>query len=217
MTALRDIIINGDCVSVMPQLDAGSMNFVLTDPPYVARYKSRDGRTVPNGDNFAWLKPAFAEIYRVLTCDSFCVSFYGWPNAHRFLAAYHAAGFRIAGHFVFPKHYTSGAGRVRYQHEGAYLLIKGRPPARPSVIGDVIPWQTYTGNRLHPTQKPLAILKPLIEAFSNPGDVVLDPFAGSGSSLVAAKRLGRAWLGIELDAKYHAIASERLAQDGARP
>jgi DNA modification methylase len=130
MTALRNTIIHGDCVSILPQLDAGSVNFVLTDPPYVAHYKARDGRMVPNRDNFAWLKPAFAEMYRVLARDSFCVSFYGWPNALKFLEAYHAAGFRVAGHFAFPKHYTSGKGRVRYQHECAYLLAKGRPSDR---------------------------------------------------------------------------------------
>lgn len=54
------------------------------------------------------------------------------------------------------------------------------------------------------------MLLPLIETFSAPGDLVLDPFAGSGSSLAAAKMLGRDYLGIELDAGYHAIATERL-------
>ena len=67
--------------------------------------------------------------------------------------------------------------------------------------------------QISPTQKPLCILKPLIEAFTAPGDVVLDPFAGSGSALLAAKMLGRSWLGIERDAKYHAIASRRLADE----
>jgi DNA modification methylase len=126
----RDTIINGDCVSVLPQLAARSVDFILTDPPYIARYKARDGRTVPNDDNFAWLSPSFAEMYRVLRWNRYCVSFYGWPNAHRFVAAYHAAGFRVVGHFVFPKHYTSGRGHVRYQHECAYLLAKGRPTER---------------------------------------------------------------------------------------
>ena len=55
------------------------------------------------------------------------------------------------------------------------------------------------------------MLQPLIASFSQPGDLVLDPFAGSGSSLLAAKNLGRRWLGIELDAGYHQIATQRLA------
>jgi adenine-specific DNA-methyltransferase len=100
---------------------------------------------------------------------------------------------------------------VRYQHEVAYLLAKGEPkePAHP--IGDVIDWADYTGNKLHPSQKPVTILLPLLEAFTQPGNVVLDPFAGSGSTLQAAQMLGRSYIGIELDAKYHAIAQERLA------
>ena len=52
----------------------------------------------------------------------------------------------------------------------------------------------------------------MVETFSPPRGVVLDPFTGSGSSLLAAKMLGRSWLGIELEAKYHAIASQRLQQ-----
>ena len=58
---------------------------------------------------------------------------------------------------------------------------------------------------------------PLVESFSRPGDTVLDPFAGSGSTLLAAKMLGRHWLGVELDGKYHAAASKRLKEPGSRP
>jgi len=195
---------------VLPTIPSTSIDFVLTDPPYITRYKSRDGRTVPNDDNSEWLKPAFAELYRVLKRDSFCVSFYGWPNADKFLEAYRAAGFRIVGHFVFPKRYTSASQFLRYQHECAYLLAKGYPTTPKETIGDVIDW-TYSGIKLHPTQKPLSILLPLVETFSKPNATVLDPFTGSGSSLLAAKMLGRNYLGIELDQAYHAIASERLA------
>jgi site-specific DNA-methyltransferase (adenine-specific) len=204
-----DSIINADCLDALPRLPGASTNFILTDPPYLTRYRSRDGRVVINDDNDAWLKPAFAEMYRVLARDSFCVSFYGWPSADRFMTAFRTAGFRIVGHFVFPKRYTSAQKFLRYQHECAYLLAKGfpQPPAHP--LGDVISW-TYTGNRLHPTQKPLSVLVPMVETFSAPGSLVLDPFAGSGSTLLAARSLGRRYLGIEIDAGYHATASRRL-------
>ena len=211
MTAHRNTIINADCLHVLPQLPTESVNFILTDPPYITRYKSRDGRTVPNDDNGAWLKPAFAEMYRVLERDSFCVSFYGWPQADRFMRAYRDAGFRVVGHFAFPKRYTSATRFVRYQHECAHLLAKGNPKEPRETIGDVIDW-SYTGNKLHPTQKPVSVLLPLVETFSTPHGIVLDPFTGSGSSLLAAKMLGRGYLGIELDSTYHAIASRRPEQ-----
>ena len=209
MSALRDTIVQGDCLKILPQLAPGSVNFVLTDPPYISRYTSRDGRTVPNDDNDAWLKPAFAGMHRALQRDSYAVSFYGWPKADRFLDAYRAAGFRVVGHFVFPKRYTSAEKFVRYQHECAYLLAKGNPKPPAHAIGDVIDW-AYSGNKLHPTQKPICVLLPLIETFSAPGGLVLDPFSGSGSTLLAARMLGRGYLGVELDPKYHAIATERL-------
>jgi adenine-specific DNA-methyltransferase len=210
-TTASNTIIHGDCLSVLPQLPAASVNFILTDPPYITRYKARDGRTVPNDDNAAWLKPAFAEMHRVLEPDSFCVSFYGWPQADRFIRAYRDAGFRIVGHLAFPKRYTSATKYLRYQHECAHLLAKGNPRQPQDTIGDVLDW-TYSGNKLHPTQKPLSVLLPLVQTFSAAQGTVLDPFAGSGSSLHAAKMLGRSYLGIELDARYHAIASRRLAE-----
>ena len=150
-------------------------------------------------------------MYRVLAPDSFAVSFYGWPQADRFMRAYRDAGFRVVGHLAFPKRYTSATKYLRYQHECAHLLARGRPKTPAETIGDVIDW-TYSGNKLHPTQKPLSVLLPLIETFSAPESTVLDPFAGSGSILLAAKMLGRNYIGMELDAKYHAIAERRLAE-----
>jgi DNA modification methylase len=212
MIEYRNAILRGDCTDLLPQLAPRSVNFILTDPPYITRYKSRDGRRILNDDNDAWLEPAFAEMYRVLDRDSFCVSFYGWPKADRFMQAYRAAGFRVVGHLMFPKRYASSTRFLRYQHESAHLLAKGNPRQPEKPIADVIEWQ-YTGNKLHPTQKPLAVLLPLVETFSAPSSLVLDPFTGSGSTLLAAKRLGRSYLGIELDAKYHAIAQRRLEND----
>jgi site-specific DNA-methyltransferase (adenine-specific) len=98
---------------------------------------------------------------------------------------------------------------VRYQHEQAYLLAKGKPPLPKYPIADVIDVD-YSGNKLHPTQKPLSALVPLILSFSLPGDVLLDPFAGSGSSCAAAALTHRRYIGIELDEKYYTEASARL-------
>lgn len=209
-------VLHGDCTHILPHLPASSIDFVLTDPPYVRRYRERSGRTIPNA-NFTWLKPAFAELYRVLKPDSFCVCFYGWAHIDKYAAAFRGAGFRIVGHVIFPKPYTSGARFLSYQHEAAYVLAKGEPQEPRSAMGDVIGWTDYTGNRLHPSQKPVGILRPLIEAFSPDGGLVLDPFAGSGSTLAAAKSLGRRYLGIELDATYHAAAAQRLQQESPSP
>jgi DNA modification methylase len=209
-----DTVLSGDCIEVMRGLDRESVDFILTDPPYLVDYRSRDGRTIRNDADDSWLKPAFSEAYRVLRRDRFCISFYGWPHADKFMAAWRAAGFRIVGHLVFRKAYASSVRLLRYQHELAYLLAKGSPKQPACPIPDVIDFR-YTGNRLHPTEKPVSALLPLIGAFSQEGSLVLDPFCGSGSTLVAARQLRRHFLGIELDSQYHAIASQRLQREAA--
>lgn len=172
---LINTIAHGNCIDVMRQLPANSVDFILTDPPYMVSYKDRDGRSILNDSDDSWLKPAFAEAYRALMPNSFCISFYGWTRVDRFLAAWKAAGFRVVEHMVFVKRYASKARFLRYQHEQAYLLAKGNPELPVAPLSDVIEMK-YSGNKLHPTQKPVAALIPLIQAFSEPGDLVLDPF-----------------------------------------
>jgi DNA modification methylase len=208
-----DTIAQGDGVELMLQMPAASVDFILTDPPYLVRYQSRDGRTIQNDADDRWLRPAFAQAYRLLRWNRFCVCFYGWSKADKFLAAWRAAGFRIVGHLVFRKSYASTTRFLRYQHEQAYLLAKGEPARPEHPIPDVLDMR-YTGNHLHPTQKPVSALLPLIESFSDEGGLVLDPFCGSGSTLVAARQLRRHFIGIELDPTYHALATRRM-QPGA--
>src|SRR5580700_1380795 len=137
---MQNIVIHGDCLNVLPTLAPGIANLILTDPPYLVNFTARDGRTVPNDDNDRWLKPAFAEMYRVLADGAFCVTFYGWPNADKFLTAYRAAGFRVAGPFFFPKRYTPQTGFVRYPDGCAHLLGKGNPWMGDDTLGDGIQW-----------------------------------------------------------------------------
>ena len=69
----------------------------------------------------------------------------------------------------------------------------------------------------HPTEKPLSLMLELVDLFTQPGDLILDPFMGSGSTGVAAVRLGRRFIGIEKDARYFEISSERIADAVSRP
>jgi adenine-specific DNA-methyltransferase len=208
---LRNDVACGDCIDVMRSMPWASVDFILTDPPYLVNYRDRSGRRVVNDDNDDWLKPAFRQMYRVLRPDSLCVSFYGWNKVDTFMAAWREAGFDVVGHIVFRKRYSSKARYLSYEHESAYLLAKGRPSLPSSPVPDVLDWQ-YSGNRLHPTQKPVQPLKTLIGAFTKPDAVVLDPFCGSGSTLIAAQELGRRFIGIELDEQHHRTASSRITQ-----
>ena len=199
----------GDCIDVMRAMPWASVDFILTDPPYLVNYRDRSGRSVVNDDNDAWVKPAFRQMHRVLRPHSLCVSFYAWNKIDTFMAAWREAGFAVVGHIVFRKRYSSNARFLSYRHESAYLLAKGRPALPASPVPDVLDCQ-YSGNRLHPTQKPVQPLKTLIGAFTKPGEKVLDPFCGSGSTLVAAQELGRQFIGIELDEQHHRTATDRL-------
>jgi adenine-specific DNA-methyltransferase len=212
MSALSSSIVHGDSIAIMRTMPAESVDFILTDPPYIARYKSRTYQTIRNDDNATWLEPSFAEMFRVLKRDTFAISFYGWPKVDLFFAAWKRAGFRIGGHIVFRKRYASKSAFLHYRHEAAFLLLKGNPVFPASPLPDVMDW-TYSGNTFHPTQKSIHILRPLIEAFSQPKDVVLDPFAGSGSTCVAANRAGRSYLGIELDRQHFETACASLAKE----
>ncbi|HUA25232.1 MAG TPA: DNA methyltransferase [Steroidobacteraceae bacterium] len=207
---LTQQVVQGDCKTVLRALPDGSVDFVLTDPPYLGRFKDRTGRTLANDDNPAAVVGAYTELYRVLRRDSFCISFYGYPKLDAFVHAWTEAGFATVGHIVWPKPYISSTRFVGVAHESAYILAKGRPqkPARP--LMDVQRWE-YSGNKAHPTEKAVSVLLPLIRSFSRPGDLVLDPFSGSGSTLVSAALSGRRYFGIDLEAKYVELARRRLA------
>lgn len=207
---ITNTIICGDAVATLASMPAGSVDLVLTDPPYLVRYRDRTGRSLKNDDNPEAVLPAFAELFRVLKPESYCIVFCGWSAIAAFSGAWANAGFRTVGHVVWTKRYASRAGHTSYRHESAYVLAKGYPPVPACPISDVQSWE-YTGNRAHPTEKAVGILAPLITAFSRPGDLVLDPFAGSGSTAVAAALNERRYIGIEIEPKYCELARKRLA------
>ena len=105
-------------------------------------------------------------------------------------------------------------GEFGPQHEVIWFATKGKfqfPGKRPTTVFRT--QRVSPGDLSHPNEKPVDLLGRLIEATTEGGDLVVDPFAGSGSTLYAAKRLGRRYLGIEIDEKYVQIANSRLAQE----
>ncbi|MGA2542523.1 MAG: DNA methyltransferase [Verrucomicrobiota bacterium] len=137
------------------------------------------------------------------------ITLYGWNQVERFAWQWKKIGFVPVGHLVFVKDYPSKTGFTRGHHELAYLLAKGEPKKPVEPLRDVIQW-TYTGNALHPNQKPISILNPLIVRLSEPGDVVLDPFGGSGATALAARMCGRQFILIEKLWRYCEAARDRI-------
>jgi DNA modification methylase len=108
-------IMQGDCIQVMRQMPVNSVDFILTDPPYLVNYRDRSGRSIQNDVNADWLKPAMREAYRVLKMNRVAVMFYGWTKVDTFFAAWKEAGFQPVGHIVFRKNYSSKSRFLSYQ------------------------------------------------------------------------------------------------------
>lgn len=205
-------LIHGDCLDVLKTLDSGSVDAVITDPPYLVDYRGRwnsDWRQMANDDKGAWLAPLAVELFRLLPVSGFVVCFYGWGAAGEFLAAFRAAGFRPTSQLIFVKNQIGLGYHTRGRHEQAYLFAKGK--ARPQkVLPDVLGW-TRVRKAVHPTQKPLDAIVPLVERFCPEGGACLDPFMGSGTTGIACLQTGRRFIGVEIDKDYYDIACQRIA------
>lgn len=98
-------------------------------------------------------------------------------------------------------------------HENIVFAVKGKysfPGSRPK---DLVTFPKINSSKMvHPTEKPVGLLANLISSVTKPGDLILDPFAGSGSTLVAAKKTGRRFIGIELDDEYFSTAQRRIEE-----
>lgn len=99
--------------------------------------------------------------------------------------------------------------------QGWEAVILLHPPGRKkwSGGGKAATWTSTVSHGLHPTEKPLYLISEWVRLFTDPGETILDPFMGSGTTLRAAKDLGRKAIGIEIDEKYCEIAARRMAQE----
>ncbi len=201
---------HGDCREVDAWLAA---DVLVTDPPYGMAYTDRQGVTIANDDTADTRDAALAtwgELRPALVFGTWRVA---RPLGTRQVLVWDKSGGNGGG----------GTSPWFYSHEEVYVLGRwpatvaggrareGGDPQRASGVLRVANYNTQGADRPdHPTPKPVDLMERLI--VKCPPGTVADPFAGSGSTLVAAKRLSRKAIGVELDERYCEIAAKRLAQ-----
>lgn len=203
---------------MLRQMEPESVDAIITDPPYGINYVSQTGARIQNDTApFIWF---LYDAFRILKPGSSgrgtLVCFTRWDVQQVFIDAIRLAGFIVKSEVIWDK-VQYGMGDVKSQfapsHENIIFAVKGKfsfPGHRPK---DLITHRKLPGNQMiHPTEKPVPLLADLITAVTKPGDLILDPFAGSGSTLVAAKKTGRRFVGIELDELYYERAQQRIEE-----
>lgn len=232
----------GDCLQILPTLPSGSIDAVITDPPYFTRQSNvpirgnsagpvhEQTRSVglPWGYNLEWidvvakLEPKHWFVFCIGQMLSTLLpalerharfgEVFVWRKTNASPMARNVP--RLDCEFVlWMKHHKANNVRAR---EFRSLVIDAPFPQAGCFATERI-LMSDSKKAAHPTQKPLAVVTPFVERFTNAGATVLDPFAGSGTTGVACLKTGRNFIGIEIDPHYHAIASKRLADAAPQP
>ena len=212
-------IINDDCLNCIDSL--APVDLIVTDPFYGSG--GRDGSVHLNddsiignrmsGDSLIWFVRAYSEkLFRVAKPDSHCYIFSDWRKYKDIQIAFETHGWELRSLIVWDK--GNGMGEFwRSSHEFILFFTKRAPrKLNNGYCFNVLKYKPVRGNKYHPAEKPIDLLAFLIEASSNENETVLDCFAGSCSTLLAAKKIGRKAIGIEIDKNYCETGITRLSQ-----
>ena len=199
ITIKENTIIHDDSLTVLRQMEAENIDAIITDPPYGINYVSQTGARIKNDKSpFIWF---LYDAYRVLKPGGAILCFTRWDVEQTFIDAIKLAGFQVKSEVIWDKvHHGMGDTKAAFapSHENIVFAIKGKysfPGHRPK---DLVTFSKLIAN--------------LITSVTKPGDLILDPFAGSGSTLVAAKKTGRRFIGVELDDEYFEKAHRRIEE-----
>lgn len=208
-------IIQGDCLEVLKTFPDKSVDLVLTDPPYMVGVTS-------HGNVQAWndtvmlhpfLREFFGQLRRVLKDGADYYIHCDWrtyPLWFPFASEYT----KVRNCIVWDYEWIKAGSHYRFSHEFLIFGTNGDSKRRFSAserdVWRVKPFN-FTVEKNHQTEKPVELEKKAIENSSAPGQGVLDPFLGSGTTAVAAKVLERKYIGTELSEKYCEIARWRVA------
>lgn len=191
---------------------------IWTDPPYnVALEPQRKTHCGIMNDNVSkerhkkLISETLVECYRILKANSPIWICCNWQCASIFDELIQTAGFKIITWVVWNKIQFGIGWHFRPQHEFIIVAAKGKLKPPETSLSNLwsIPRLTKT---LHPTEKPLELIRRSLSVYNKPGDMVVDPFLGSGSTYIAAKEMGMSCCGIELDPNYFKLITDRINQ-----
>lgn len=216
-------LMHADAFHALGCLPAGFADLIITDPPYncyeekIRRmFKSAKTRhsSVGSVDEKIDFDAYAHAVYRSLKDDSHAYTFMDHTQVPALRAAMRRAGFKYLQEMFWFK--GSGTMDLSFghrhftSHEGLLFCHKGKKRLYHQLLTGL--FCERPTQRAHPTQKPVDLLRQLITASSLPGDLVLDPFMGSGTTVYAAYTMGRRAVGIEMDPKYYAVAQRMCDQ-----
>lgn len=214
-------LLQGDCLELMKDIPAGSVDMVLADPPYgigfQSQWKKNKAEWKPKIINdkapFVDFIPLLKRILRPRSC---VMVFTRWDVQQRFIDAMERAGLRIKSVLIWDKQ-IHGMGDLKRAYASRYESIlfhseddfsfNGKRPQDIISARRVLPQ-----NLLHPNEKPVELLETLINQCTSRDGIVLDPFMGSGSTGVACVNTGRNFIGMELDPGYFETACRRIEE-----
>jgi len=225
-----DEIYCGDALQLMKDIPNESIDLIITDPPFAIDFKAkrsnynRKSENVLEGYNeipkekyyeftFSWMK----EAYRILknTGSMYVVS--GWTNLKDILNALDDVGFITINHIIWK--YQFGVFTKRKfvsSHYHILFVAKNKKKYKFNKIEHypedvwIIKREYWTGKKKTPTKLPVELVKKMMLYSSDEGDLVFDPFLGSGTVAVVAKMLNRHYLGFEIVPEYYELAKQRL-------
>jgi site-specific DNA-methyltransferase (adenine-specific) len=232
----RVTIYHGQMTDVLKDFETGSLGGCITDPPYSSggqfrsdrtnnsahlKYSSR-GEALPDfsGDNrdqrayLLWCSVWMGEVLRVCEAHAPMFAFTDWRQLPTTTDALQVGGWNWQGLFVWDK--CQGRPSKNRPISSVEYIVYGvsgqvRQDDEPVYLNPIIKAKVPFGDRQHITQKPIDVIQYVIP-LARKGGTILDPFMGSGTTLVAAKNLGERAIGIEIEEKYCEIAAERCRQ-----
>ena len=225
-------LIQGDCIKKMPELESSSIDLIVTDPPYHIEQKNKltkqKGKIMSTSDAWGhWTDDSFNdydslikgfidESKRLLKDGGSCYLWLDWAKIGLYWKYIEHIGLVPKNAIIWVKtqpmpHFRKTNYRSSY--EQCIWYAKGSPKTfnflEQSEMKNVYHANNTIRTTPHPTEKPLDLIKWHIEVSSNRGDVVLDPFMGSGTTMKAAQELGRSCIGIELNPEYVEVIKKR--------